>query len=75
MLDKAEGRIFRKIVWGIINWPMMNKLQILCFGYLNLKTSLRVLGKYAKQRKKPEKSPLILNQNQKILKSFFYNLM
>jgi hypothetical protein len=41
----------------------------------NFKSALCVYGEHAKQRKKPEQIdlyPLILDQNQQILKSMFY---
>jgi hypothetical protein len=32
--DEVKGTVFRENRMGIINWPTMNKLQILVLGYL-----------------------------------------
>jgi hypothetical protein len=33
-VDFKEDSISNKIEWGVINWPRLNKLQILFLGFL-----------------------------------------
>jgi|688.fasta_scaffold640565_1 hypothetical protein len=76
-LIKLKGQYFEKIECGIIN---MNKLQILYFDIFKffsskLKSGLCVASTLKNEKSlKIDLSPLILDQNQKNLKSSFYTL-
>ncbi len=76
-LIKLKGQYFEKIECGIIN---INKLQILYFDifkffFFKVKSGLCVASTLKNEKSlKIDLSPLILDQNQKLLKSSFYTL-